>query len=44
MQILDVEAMQVVKTKREILDIKSGHIVQLKVEVLENKRKVSILK
>lgn len=44
MQILDVEAVQAVKTEREIPDIKPGHIVQLKVEVPENKRRVSILK
>lgn len=44
MQILDVEAVQGVKTEREIPDIKPGHIVQLKVEVPENKRRVSVLK
>jgi len=44
MQILDGEAVQSVKTEREIPDIKPGYIVQLKVEVPENKRRVSVLK
>lgn len=44
MQILDAEAVQAVKTEREIPDFKPGHIVELKVEVPENKRRVSVLK
>ncbi|XP_062110585.1 large ribosomal subunit protein bL19c-like [Humulus lupulus] len=44
MQILDREAVQDVRTQREIPEIKPGYIVQLKVEVPENKRRVSILK
>ncbi|XP_023542738.1 54S ribosomal protein subunit img1, mitochondrial-like isoform X1 [Cucurbita pepo subsp. pepo] len=44
MQILDKEAVEEVKAKREIPDIKPGYIVQLKVEVPENKRRVSTLK
>ncbi|KAL3512710.1 hypothetical protein ACH5RR_025427 [Cinchona calisaya] len=44
MQILDKEAVEEVKAKREIPDIKPGYIVQLKVEVPENKRRVSIVK
>ncbi|EEF42557.1 50S ribosomal protein L19, putative [Ricinus communis] len=44
MQILDKEAVQEVKTQREIPDIRPGYIVQLKVEVPENKRRVSIVK
>ncbi|PON38019.1 Ribosomal protein [Trema orientale] len=42
--ILDKEAVEEVKTQREIPDIKPGYIVQLKVEVPENKRRVSTLK
>ncbi|KAJ4712431.1 50S ribosomal protein L19, chloroplastic [Melia azedarach] len=44
MQILDKEAVEEVKSHREIPDIKPGYIVQLKVEVPENKRRVSIVK
>ncbi|RAL52243.1 hypothetical protein DM860_016092 [Cuscuta australis] len=44
MQILDKEAVEEVKTQREILDIRPGYILQLKVEVPENKRRVSIIK
>ncbi|KAF5201227.1 50S ribosomal protein L19 [Thalictrum thalictroides] len=48
MQILDKEAVQEVKERREvaqqITDIKPGYIVQLKVEVPENKRRVSNMK
>ncbi|MBA0593072.1 hypothetical protein Gorai_010031 [Gossypium raimondii] len=42
--ILDKEAVEEVKGKREIPDIKPGYIVQLKVEVPENKRRVSNVK
>ncbi|KAI4333764.1 hypothetical protein L6164_018530 [Bauhinia variegata] len=44
MQILDKEAVEEVRVKRDIPDIRPGYIVQLKVEVPENKRRVSILK
>ncbi|CAK9140763.1 unnamed protein product [Ilex paraguariensis] len=44
MQILDKEAVEEVRVKREIPDIRPGYIIQLKVEVPENKRRVSILK
>ncbi|XP_061337447.1 large ribosomal subunit protein bL19cy-like [Gastrolobium bilobum] len=44
MQILDKEAVEEVRTQREIPDIKPGYIVQLKVEVPENKRRASIIK
>ncbi|XP_065874746.1 large ribosomal subunit protein bL19cz-like [Euphorbia lathyris] len=44
MQILDKEAVEDVKTQKEIPDIRPGYIVQLKVEVPENKRRVSIVK
>ncbi|WCJ36148.1 Ribosomal protein L19 family protein [Euphorbia peplus] len=44
MQILDKEAVQDVKTHKEIPDIRPGYIVQMKVEVPENKRRVSIVK
>lgn len=44
MNILDKEAVEEVKTEREILDIKPGCIVQMKVEVPENRRRTSILK
>ncbi|XP_042496108.1 50S ribosomal protein L19-1, chloroplastic-like [Macadamia integrifolia] len=44
MQILDKEAVEEVRTQREILDIRPGYIIQLKVEVPENKRRASILK
>ncbi|GMJ05831.1 hypothetical protein HRI_004252300 [Hibiscus trionum] len=42
--ILDKEAVEEVKGRREIPDIKPGYIVQLKVEVPENKRRVSTIK
>ncbi|RDX63243.1 50S ribosomal protein L19, chloroplastic, partial [Mucuna pruriens] len=38
------EAVEEVKSQREMPDIKPGYIVQLKVEVPENKRRVSIIK
>ncbi|CAN8256604.1 unnamed protein product [Cochlearia groenlandica] len=44
MQIVDKEAVEEVRTRREIPDIRPGYIVQLKVEVPENKRRVSIVK
>ncbi|KAI4322860.1 hypothetical protein L6164_022512 [Bauhinia variegata] len=44
MQIIDKEAVEDVRGKREIPDVRPGYIVQLKVEVPENKRRVSILK
>ncbi|VVB14157.1 unnamed protein product [Arabis nemorensis] len=44
MQIIDKEAVEEVRTHREIPDIRPGYIVQLKVEVPENKRRVSIVK
>lgn len=44
MQIIDKEAVDEVKTNREIPEIKPGYIVELKVEVPENKRRVSIIK
>ncbi|XP_027168499.1 50S ribosomal protein L19, chloroplastic-like [Coffea eugenioides] len=44
MQILDKEAVEEVKSKREIPEIKPGYMVQLKVEVPENKRRVSVIK
>ncbi|XP_043714302.1 50S ribosomal protein L19-1, chloroplastic-like [Telopea speciosissima] len=44
MQILDKEAVEEVRTQREILDIRPGYIIQLKVEVPENKRRTSIVK
>ncbi|CAI9102864.1 OLC1v1001218C1 [Oldenlandia corymbosa var. corymbosa] len=44
MQILDKEAVEEVKSKREIPDIRPGYFVQLKVEVPENKRRVSTVK
>eukprot|EP00262_Sarcandra_glabra_P016381 TRINITY_DN5319_c0_g4_i1.p1 TRINITY_DN5319_c0_g4~~TRINITY_DN5319_c0_g4_i1.p1 ORF type:complete len:216 (+),score=32.90 TRINITY_DN5319_c0_g4_i1:121-768(+) len=44
MQILDKEAVENVRSDREILDIKPGYIIQLKVEVPENKRRISTLK
>ncbi|KAI9075606.1 hypothetical protein K1719_042406 [Acacia pycnantha] len=44
MQIIDKEAVEEVRTHREIPDIQPGYIVQLKVEVPENKRRVSIIK
>ncbi|KAL2482524.1 50S ribosomal protein L19-1 [Forsythia ovata] len=44
MQILDKEAVEEVKDKREIPDIRPGYIVQLKLEVPENRRRVSVIK
>ncbi|CAI9754651.1 unnamed protein product [Fraxinus pennsylvanica] len=44
MQILDKEAVEEVKEKREIPDIRPGYIVQLKLEVPENKRRVQVIK
>ncbi|KAJ4957776.1 hypothetical protein NE237_024887 [Protea cynaroides] len=44
MQIVDKEAVEEVRTQREIPDIRPGYIIQLKVEVPENKRRVSTLK
>ncbi|XP_011071965.1 50S ribosomal protein L19-1, chloroplastic isoform X2 [Sesamum indicum] len=44
MQIIDKEAVEEVKTSREIPEIKPGYIVQLKLEVPENKRRVSVIK
>ncbi|KAL9439105.1 hypothetical protein AB3S75_024715 [Citrus x aurantiifolia] len=44
MQILDKEAVENVKSQREIPDIRPGYIVQLKVVIPENKRRVSTLK
>ncbi|KAK1383975.1 hypothetical protein POM88_021710 [Heracleum sosnowskyi] len=42
--ILDKEAVEEVKARREIPEIKPGYIIQLKVETPENKRRVSTLK
>ncbi|GER38477.1 50S ribosomal protein L19 [Striga asiatica] len=42
--IIDKEAVEEVKTNREIPDIRPGYIVQMKVEVPENKRRVSVIK
>ncbi|KAI3777630.1 hypothetical protein L1987_47430 [Smallanthus sonchifolius] len=44
MQILDKEAVEEVRTKREIPDIRPGYIIQLRLEVPENKRRVSTVK
>jgi len=44
MQIVDKEAVEEVRTRREIPEIRPGYIVQLKVEVPENKRRVSTVK
>ncbi|KAJ4827194.1 hypothetical protein Tsubulata_016779 [Turnera subulata] len=44
MQILDKEAVEEVKSTREIPDIKPGYRVELKVVVPENKRRVSTVK
>ncbi|KAG0459222.1 hypothetical protein HPP92_022350 [Vanilla planifolia] len=44
MNILDKEAVDKVKSEREIPDIRPGYIIQLKVEVPENKRRISTLK
>ncbi|KAI9075610.1 hypothetical protein K1719_042410 [Acacia pycnantha] len=43
-EIIDKEAVEEVRTHREIPDIQPGYIVQLKVEVPENKRRVSVIK
>ncbi|CAO2834869.1 unnamed protein product [Amaranthus hypochondriacus] len=44
MQILDKEAVEEVRGKKEIPDIRPGHIIQIKLEVPENKRRVTTLK
>ncbi|KAL3642306.1 hypothetical protein CASFOL_013121 [Castilleja foliolosa] len=44
MQIIDKEAVEEVKSNREIPEIKPGYIVQLKVEVPENKRRLTTIK
>ncbi|KAJ0639795.1 putative ribosomal protein L19 [Helianthus annuus] len=44
MQILDREAVEEVRTHREIPDIRPGYIIQLRLEVPENKRRVSTVK
>ncbi|XP_047939262.1 50S ribosomal protein L19, chloroplastic-like isoform X2 [Salvia hispanica] len=44
MQIIDKEAVEEVKSNREIPEIKPGYIIQLKVVVPENKRRVSVIK
>uniref|UniRef100_A0A2P2JTN3 Uncharacterized protein n=2 Tax=Rhizophora mucronata TaxID=61149 RepID=A0A2P2JTN3_RHIMU len=44
MQIINKEAVEEVKSQREIPDIKPGYIVELKVEVPENKRRVSTVR
>ncbi|KAL9228986.1 hypothetical protein vseg_004506 [Gypsophila vaccaria] len=44
MQILDKEAVEEVRTQREIPDIKPGYIIQLKLEVPENKRRLTTIK
>lgn len=44
MQILDKEAVEEVRTQREIPDIRPGYIIQLRLEVPENKRRVSTVK
>ncbi|KAK9054548.1 hypothetical protein SSX86_025626 [Deinandra increscens subsp. villosa] len=43
-QILDKEAVEDVRTHREIPEIKPGYIIQFRLEVPENKRRVSTLK
>ncbi|KAG6384757.1 hypothetical protein SASPL_153575 [Salvia splendens] len=42
--IIDKEAVEEVKSNREIPEIKPGYIIQLKVVVPENKRRVSVIK
>ncbi|KAK3037508.1 hypothetical protein RJ639_030316 [Escallonia herrerae] len=42
--ILDKEAVEDVRAKREIPDIKPGYIIQFRLEVPENKRRSSVLK
>ncbi|KAL8256901.1 hypothetical protein R6Q59_028942 [Mikania micrantha] len=44
MQILDKEAVEEVRTQREIPDIRPGYIIQLRLEVPENKRRISTVK
>ncbi|KAJ9568310.1 hypothetical protein OSB04_004276 [Centaurea solstitialis] len=44
LQILDKEAVEEVRTQREIPDIRPGYIIQLRLEVPENKRRVSTVK
>nr|XP_008380521.2 50S ribosomal protein L19, chloroplastic-like [Malus domestica] len=44
MQILDKEAVEEVRTQREIPDVRPGYMVQLRVEVPDNKRRVSVVK
>lgn len=44
MKILDKEAVDEVRAKREIPDIKPGYIIQLKVETPENKRRITTMK
>ncbi|KAJ0755157.1 putative ribosomal protein L19 [Helianthus annuus] len=44
LQILDREAVEEVRTQREIPDIRPGYIIQLRLEVPENKRHVSTVK
>ncbi|KAM7496968.1 hypothetical protein LguiA_021382 [Lonicera macranthoides] len=43
-EILDKEAVEEVRSQREIPDIKPGYIIQLKLEVPENKRRNSLVK
>ncbi|KAF5758613.1 putative ribosomal protein L19 [Helianthus annuus] len=43
-EILDREAVEEVRTHREIPDIRPGYIIQLRLEVPENKRRVSTVK
>ncbi|KAI7748859.1 hypothetical protein M8C21_024946 [Ambrosia artemisiifolia] len=43
-EILDKEAVEEVRTQREIPDIRPGYIIQLRLEVPENKRRVSTVK
>ncbi|KAL8217527.1 hypothetical protein R6Q57_020900 [Mikania cordata] len=43
-QILDKEAVEEVRTQREIPDIRPGYIIQLRLEVPENKRRISTVK
>nr|XP_043617541.1 50S ribosomal protein L19, chloroplastic-like isoform X2 [Erigeron canadensis] len=44
MQILDKEAVQEVRSQREIPDIRPGYIIQMRLETPENKRRVSTVK
>ncbi|GFP82962.1 50S ribosomal protein l19-1 chloroplastic, partial [Phtheirospermum japonicum] len=41
---IDKEAVEEVKSNREIPEIKPGYIVQLKVEVPKNKRRLTTIK